>query len=189
MAITNATLEHIKRRRSIRAYQQAQLDSEQLQVILEAGSYAPNAGDQAWHFTVVQNKAILTRLNHAAKQTAQQLQIPGLADLANDENFDCLYGAPTLVIVSGWEASPIPLDTDCAAAMENMLLAAQSIGLGSCWIYFVLLAFAADQADELRSLLKLPAGYKPYTSAVFGYPAEAIIDIPERKPDRITIID
>jgi nitroreductase len=188
MKITNVTLEIIKQRRSIRAYQETQIHPEQLNTILGAGSYAPNAGGQAWHFTAVQNKKILTRLNNAAKETAQQLQLPGLADLANDENFDCLYGAPTLIIVSGWDASPIPLEIDCAAATENMLLAAQSMGLGSCWIYFVLLAFNSEKADELRNILKIPQNYKPYTSAVFGIPAEKIVEIPERKPNLITMI-
>jgi len=67
--------------------------------------------------------------------------MPHLQALGNNEKFNCLNGAPTLVIVSGHEKSPVPLDMDCAAATENMLIAAESIGLGSCWIFFVTMAF------------------------------------------------
>lgn len=65
--ITSETLKIIKQRRSIRSYKDEQIKDEELQAVLEAGLYAPNAGGQAWHFTVVQNKGLLERLNHAAK--------------------------------------------------------------------------------------------------------------------------
>jgi nitroreductase len=111
-----------------------------------------------------------------------------LKELGTDETFNCLYGAPTLVIVSGNEQSPIHLDADCAAATQNLLLAAESIGLGSCWIFFVLLAFYSSQGPEFRKELKIPERYKPYYSAVFGYKKDTIVYVPDRKPDLITYI-
>jgi nitroreductase len=186
--IVNETLKIIKQRRSIRSFKDEQIKEEELQAVLEAGLYAPNAGDQAWHFTVVQNKALLDRLNIAAKEAAKQHEFEHLKELGNNENFNCLYGAPTLVIVSGNEHAPVPLDADCAAATQNLLLAAESIGLGSCWIFFVLLAFYSPQGLELRKELKIPDGYKPYDSAVLGYKEDTVVYVPERKPNLITYI-
>lgn len=186
--IVNETLKIIKQRRSIRSFKDEQITKEELQAVLEAGLYAPNAGDQAWHFTVVQNKELLDRLNIAAKEAAKQHEFEHLKELGNNENFNCLYGAPALVIVSGNEHAPIPLDADCAAATQNLLLAAESIGLGSCWIFFVLLAFYSPHGLELRKELKIPEGYKPYYSAVFGYKNDTVVYVPDRKPDLITYI-
>ncbi len=186
--ITNDTLTVIKQRRSVRSYRDEQIKPEELEAILEAGLYAPNAGDQAWHFTVVQNRDLLRRLDLAAKDGARQLSIEHLLFLANDEQFDCLYGAPTLIIVSGDHSSPVPLDADCAAATENMLIAAETLGIGSCWIFFVQLAFVSTQGDELREELKMPEGHKPYTSAVFGYKRDEVVEVPARKPNLITVI-
>jgi nitroreductase len=186
--IVNETLKIIKQRRSIRNFKDEQIKEEELQTVLEAGLYAPNAGGQAWHFTIVQNKELLDRLNIAAKEVAKQHDFEPLRELGNNEKFNCLYGAPTLVIVSGNKKLHMPLDADCAAATQNLLLAAESIGLGSCWIFFVLLAFDSQQGSELRKELKIPEGYKPYDSAVIGYKKDAVVNIPDRKPNLITFI-
>lgn len=186
--ITNDTLKIIKQRRSIRSFKDEQIKEEELQAVLEAGLYAPNAGDQAWHFTVIQNKEILDRINLTAKEAAKQLDIEGIREIANDEKYNCLYGAPTLIIISGSEQAPIPLEADCAAATQNLLLAAESVGLGSCWIYFTMFAFNSPQGPQLRKELKIPEGYKPYYSAVLGYKKAAAVEAPDRKPNLITYI-
>jgi nitroreductase len=186
--ITNETIKIIKQRRSVRSFADEQIKEEELQAVLEAGLYAPNAGVQAWHFTVIQNKELLDRLNFEAKEVAKQLDIEHLRELGNDDEFNCLYGAPALLIVSGNEQAPIPLEADCAAATQNILLAAESIGLGSCWIFFVMLAFNSPQGAKLRKELKIPERYKPYYSAVLGYKKADVVYIPNRKPNLITYI-
>lgn len=186
--LTNETLQNIKQRRSVRSYTDEQIKDEELLAILEAGMYAPNAGDQAWHFTVVQNKVLLTKLNLAAKETAKTMSIEQLRALGNNEKFDCLYGAPTLIVVSGGGAMPMPLDADCAAATQNLLLAAESLGIGSCWIFFVLMAFQSEQGAALRAEMKIPEGYKPYDVAVFGYRKGSAPKAAEREKDVVTII-
>lgn len=188
LVLDNETLQFIRQRRSVRCFKDKQIKEEELQAILEAGMYAPHAGDQAWHFTVIQNKELLGMLNFAAKEAAKQMNMEHLRDLGNDGKFNCLYGAPTLVIVSGNEQITIPLEADCAAATQNMLLAAESIGLGTCWIFFVMLAFNSPQGSELRRKLKIPDGCKPYYSAVIGYKQDSVIKVPDRKPDLITYI-
>ncbi len=186
--ISNETLKIIKQRRSIRSFKDEQIKDEELQAVLEAGLYAPYAWEQSRHFTVIQKKELLDRLNLAAKEAAQQTGMEHLRSLGNDEAFNCLYGAPTLIIVSGSEQAPIPLEADCSAAIQNLLLAAESIGLGSCWIFFAMLAFNSTQGSELLKELKIPCGYKPYYSVLLGYKSAATVNIPERYSDLITYI-
>lgn len=186
--IVNETLDIIRRRRSIRSFRDEQIKEEELEAVLAAGLYAPNAGGQAWHFTAVQNRGLLDKLNLAAKEAARHLDIQDLRELGDNEQFDCLYGAPTLIIVSGSEQAPISLEADCAAATQNLLIAAESIGLGSCWIFFVLLAFGSPQGPKLRKELRMPEGYKPYYAAVLGYKQAAVAHVPDRKPNLITYV-
>jgi len=185
---SNETLKNIKQRRSIRSFKDEQIEDEELQAVLEAGLYAPYAWDQSRHFTVIQNKDLLDRLNLAAKKAASQMDMEHLRELGNNEEFNCLYGAPTLIIISGNEQTPIPIEADCAAATQNLLLAAESIGLGSCWIFFVLLAFNSPQGTEFLKELKIPDGYKPYYSVLIGYKNAAAVNIPERNSNLITFI-
>lgn len=184
----NATIQIIKKRRSCRSFAQSEVSDASLNAILEAGQYAPHAGDEAWHFTAIRNTGILERLNLAAKDAARSMALPHLKDLGQNEAFHCLYHAPALIIVSGDDASPIPLQSDCAAAMQNMLIAAESLGLGSCWIFFVLLAFQSPQGSALSQELKIPEGYTPYAAAVFGHKNETPQQTPERKQGVITHI-
>ena len=186
--LSNETLKMIKQRRSIRSFKEEQIKDEELHAVLEAGLYAPYAWEQSRHFTVIQNEELLDRLNLAAKEAAKQMGMGHLRELGNNEGFNCLYNAPALVIVSGIEQAPIPLEADCAAAAENMLIAAESIGIVSCWIFFVLMAFNSPQGTELRKELKIPDGYKPYYSILLGYKNTATVNIPERNSNLITYV-
>jgi len=183
---TNDTLAVIGRRRSVRSYTAIQTTDDDLDAVVEAGMYAPSAGGQAWHFTVVQNKKLLAELNAAAKAVAKHAG-GFLATLAADETYDCLHGAPTLIVVSGDEQSPSP-QVDCAAATENMLIAAESLGLGACWLFFVTLAFGSPRAAELRQALEIPGGYRPYAAAVFGCKRGDAADAPPRKANVVSYI-
>jgi nitroreductase len=182
----NDTLEIIKQHRNIRSYKEEQITDEVLSAVLEAGCYAPYAGDEICHFTVIQNKDMLERLNMAAKEAATNTEEEHLQNLGRDENFHCLYGAPTLIIISGKEGALAP-EEDCAAAIQNMLLAAESVQLGSCWIFFVLFAFLSSAGTELRMELKIPDGYKPHASLILGYKA-AEGEVPDKKLIQITYI-
>ncbi|MDF2593663.1 MAG: nitroreductase [Clostridia bacterium] len=185
--LINETLKVIKERRSIRSYKKEQIKDEELQAVLEAGLYAPHAGGQAWHFTVIQKKEILEKINYLAKENLKLHVVEDLRKLGNDESYNGLYGAPTLVIVSG-KKEFVPLEFDCAAATQNMLLAAESIGIGSCWIYFPVFAFDSQGEDDLRRELKIPQGYTPYCSLLLGYKDGSVTDVIEREHNLITFI-
>jgi nitroreductase len=69
-----------------------------------------------------------------------------------------------------------------------MLLTAESIGLGSCWLYFPLQAFEGNSGNELKTELKIPEEYKPITSIIVGYKEKDEINIPEKKTENIFYI-
>jgi nitroreductase len=183
----NETIKIIKQRRSIRNFSEKQISENDLNTIINAGLYAPSGGtdfEKDIYFTIIQNKNILNKINSLAKEAAKQSSLEGLKDLGNNEQFNCLYNAPTFIIISIKNKSAISV-YDCSALTQNMLLAAESVGLGSCWLYFPLQAFKKDKTDELIKELKIPEGFKPITSLVIGYKANDEINIPERKIENI----
>jgi nitroreductase len=186
--LTNETLTTIKQRRSIRAFKDEQIKDEELQAVVEAGTYAPSArNQQAWHFTVIQNKELLATLSSEAKKAALQLDNEFIRQAASNENFNIFYGAPTLIIVSGDEKAMV-IDFDCAAANQTMLLAAQSVGLGSCWINFVMFLFNSPAGAKYIKQLGIPAGYKPYCSVALGYKKTEPAAAPPRKEGIVNYI-
>ncbi len=185
--MTNATLEIIKRRRSIRDFRPDTLEEEKLSAIAEAGLYAPNGGGEAWHFTVIQNAEILRRMSCLSKEAAAESPLAWLAQLGRDAAFDPLYGAPALILVSCDEGG-ITSVYDASAATENILIAAESLHIGSCWGYFITQAFDGPKGEELRNELGIPEGYKVLTSVALGHRAGEAPQAPLRKPGTITHI-
>lgn len=185
--MTNATLETIKRRRSIRAFSPGQIGEEELAAIIEAGTYAPNGGGEAWHFTVIQSAEVLAQLNRLAKQYAAGCGLPWLEALGKSEVFHSVYHAPTVVLVSGDEGGVSP-QADTAAATQNLLLAAESLGIASCWGYFVTQAFETEEGKALRAGFGIPDGYRVYTSVMMGYAGEEVPAPPPRKADTVTYV-
>jgi nitroreductase len=183
----NETIKIIKQRRSIRNYKETQIHDADLDQIIEAGIYAPSASgnlEKDICFTIIQNKDILDKINELAKQFARQIGIGNLEKLGSNENYNGLYNAPTLIIMSYREGTPSP-EVDCSAATQNMLLAVESIGLGGCWLYFPLMAFNVNSGEELLKEINIPKGFKPYTSIIVGYKENEKIDVPKRKVENI----
>jgi nitroreductase len=186
----NETIKIIKQRRSTRQFLEKQVSENDLNTLIQTGLYAPHGGgdiEQDIYFTIIQNKNILDKLNLLAKGAAKQSEMEWLKDLGNNGDFNCLYNAPALIIISNKENSPCAV-YDCSAVTQNILLTAESIGLGSCWLYFPLQAFDYDKNDELLKELKIPQGYKPITSIIIGHKGNNIIEIPERKVKNIYYI-
>ena len=159
------TLDVIKERRSIRKFKPEQIKEEELQAIVESGLYAPSAiNKQSWNFTVIQNQEILAELNEATKNVARNLDNEALKRIGENEKYNCFYYAPTVILDE--ERSKV---MDCSAATQNMLIAAESLNIGSCWVELVSLAFMGPQAKELRAKLNLPEGYTPLHCVLLGY--------------------
>lgn len=165
----NETIKNILNRRSVRVYSDEQIKQEDLDIILKAGYYAPSGCNcQPWHFTVVQNKEILDELNVETKKELIKLEMEQFQNYGKNENFSIFYNAPTVVVVSGEKSAVIP-QVDCAAATQNMLLAAESLNIGSCWVGLLTYLLKSERAQEYTEMLHIPEGYEPYYAITLGY--------------------
>jgi nitroreductase len=186
----NETIKTIKLRRSVRSYADKQISEDDLNLIIDAGIYAPNGGgniENDIYFTVVQNNDILNKINALSKETAKQSNLEWLKELGGNKNFNCLYNAPTLIIIS-YNKDSVCAVFDCSAVTQNMLLAAESLGLGACWLYFPLQAFEHRDGGLLLSELSIPESYKPLTSMIVGYKADNETTLIQRKTGNIVYI-
>jgi nitroreductase len=162
-----STLKDLKNRRSIRAYTAEQISDEELDAILEAGTYAPSGrGSQSAVMVVVQNKALISKLE---KLNAAVLKNPSAKPF---------YGAPTVVNVLMDKTQATPLQ-DASLVAGNLMNAAAALGLGSCWINRAKEVF---ETDEGRALLKKwgldEKKYVGVAHCILGRPAEK----PQAKP-------
>lgn len=186
----NETFQTILKRRSVRAFRPEPPTQEELELILEAGRNAPSAmNQQAWHFTVIRDQALLRKLETACKSAFLESTIEYLREIAAQESFSVFYHAPMIVIVTA-DRTAIAPQYDSTLAMENMLLAATSLGIGSCWTHAVMMFHASERGKEIfRELgIDFPENHEPYAAAVFGYPAGPWPETPPRNPDCVTII-
>lgn len=160
--------ELIKKRRSVRKYDSAKpVSDEQINKILEAAVWAPSSGNtQCWRFFVVRNPKVKEDLAIKAGHQPFITDAPVLIVVAADLNhIGRAYGS------RGRDTYALQ---DTAAAIQNIFLAATSLGLASCWVG------AFDEAKAVQ-ILKLPDGIRPVAMLPMGYPA-ANPSSPPRKP-------
>lgn len=166
----------IKERRSTRAFKPAQVPLETVQQIVEAGAWAPSGqGLQNWHFTVL----------HSAEKS---LTLAGAVAKADSRGADYnFYGAPTQILVS------CPRDSahaylDGGAAMQNMLLMAHALGVGSCWINQVRVTCNDPAVRALLREYGVPDTHDVVASIALGYIARETPAKP-RHEGLVTIVE
>jgi len=187
----NETISTILGRRSVRVYMPEPVGQAELEEMLEAGRYAPSAmNQQPWHFTVIRNPELLRKLEESCKSAFLDSNVEALREVAQQEGFRVFYHAPMLIIISG-DPGALAAQYDCTLAMENVMLAAASLGIGSCWTHAVMMFHATEKGrDIFRELgVIFPEGYLPYAAAVFGRPAEPGPEAPPKNADCVTIMD
>ena len=150
-------LDIIRTRRSCRSYKQQQITDEQLNAVLEAGTYAPTSrGLQSPFIVAIQNKDLLKQLAEMNAEVMGATTNP-------------YYDSPTyiLVFVPDGFANGV---YDAALVLENMMLAAHAQGLGSCWIHREREMFATEKGKELMKQWDLPDGLIGIGALALGYP-------------------
>ncbi|MDR2966901.1 MAG: nitroreductase family protein [Methanobacteriaceae archaeon] len=174
----------IHNRRSVREYTGEQLKDEEIEKILNAGIMAPTAkAEEPWYFTVIQNKELLKKINETSLELMKNSGDKLLESIANSRR-NILHNAPTVIVVSGYEKAS-HMEADCSAAIENMLLAAEGLNIGSCWIGLI----ASYFKDEKNvASLKIPKGYVPLYGISFGYKANDNQENPKRNNDVVNWI-
>lgn len=175
--------EVILSRRSIRDYKEEPVSREEMGKILECGIYAPSAMNmQPWAVRVVDNKEFLDGVTAIAVK-----QNPKIAEQPNFRNF--FRNAPTVAFVACPEVS-YSGEYDSGLLSENMMLAAWSMGIGSCCLGSVVPVMYTEEAKPYLERLELPEGYKLLVGIAFGYPAdEHTPEAPERDANKAYYID
>ncbi len=151
-------LDLLQQRRSVRKFQSKPLEPEKLDRLIESLLRAPSSrGRSPWEFIVVDDPALLQNLGTAKAH--------GAAFLA---------GAPLAVVIAADPARSDVWVEDCAIAAILLQLAAEALGLGSCWVQIRLRqrSDSASAEDYLKELLHLPAGQRVLSVVGIGYPAE-----------------
>ena len=147
-------MEAIKKRYSVRSYQDRAVETEKLDSILEAARLAPSASNkQEWRFIVVRDKNIRQRLMQAAKDQAFVGQAPVVVA--------CCAKTDSHVMTCGQQCYPI----DVAIAIEHMALKATEEGLGTCWI-------GAFYEDKVKEVLGIPQDIRVVQLLALGYPVK-----------------
>ncbi|MCF6095472.1 nitroreductase family protein [Thermovorax subterraneus] len=185
----NETIKNILERRSVRNYKPDQIKDEERDLILKAAMYAPSAmGRQPWHFTVIQNKDLIDRLSSEIKKAIINQNIPMLSERAKEPNFNAFYGAPTIVIISADKSSKF-VYADCAVAAENILIAAKSLGVSSCFLASPEIFFGTEEGKKFaREEIGIPEGYEPVFVVTLGYAAGEIPEPATRRENMVRII-
>ncbi len=159
-------LDAIAKRRSVRNYKKQDLPSGTVEKLLEAARLAPSAGNvQPWEFVVASTQKTKMSLSQAAfgQKSLQEASVV-IVVCADEKRAAESYGdrGKTLYCLQ-----------DTAAAIQNILLTACSLGLGSCWI-------GAFKEDEIRKVINAPKDMRPVALIPVGYPNES----PNARPRR-----
>lgn len=180
-------MEAIETRRSHRAYKPDPLTREQLDILLKAALASPSAVNrQPWHFTVVQDQVLLQKIHDAAAEDMMKKSEADRSPRFADKAFHIFYHAPAVIFISG-DKDFIWSQIDCGIAVQNIALAAESIGLGSVILGLPRGAFLGAHGDELRSALSFPEGHDFAIAIAIGVPTDTKAAHPA-KPDRVTFI-
>ena len=146
-------LKEIETRRSIRKYTDDPVTEEQIREILEAAFWAPTARNkQEWRFFVVTNRGLLTKMAECNPYAAMTKDCAFAVVVGYEEGVNDRFG-----------------EVDCGAAIENMLLQAHHMGIGSVWCA---LMPGSEREADYRRVLDLPDSFRTVASVQFGVPAE-----------------
>ena len=174
--MTNQVLTAIEERRSCKAFRPEQIKPQELDAILKAGTFAATGRNRQSPVMVVlqnpQDVAELSRLN---------------AEILGVET-DPFYGAPTVIVVLA-DTDMFTWVEDGSLVMGNLMLAASSLGVGSCWIHRARQEFDSEQGKALLKKWGLPETLRGVGHCILGYPAEnAFKPRPPRKDGYIVKI-
>ena len=172
--------ETIMHRRSIRRFALKQIKEAALQQIIQAGLYAPSAGGrQGVIFAVCQDRTVNERLGKIKRAnsnprmaTATSFVSREQPSIADDPKLtNAFYDAPTVITLFAPKNFLFSVD-DCAVAAENMMLAADALGIGSCYIGQGWTAFDDPYGQEILRRWNIPVNHYAVMQLLLGYPRE-----------------
>ena len=163
--------EAIEKRRSIRVYMSEEVSEKDVERLIEAARWAPSAGNiQPWEFVIVTNQETKRRLSAAALHQTFIEEAPVVIVVCADEARSSEG--------FGSRGARLYCLQDTAAATENMLLAAQALGLATCWV-------GAFHEDEVANVINAPRNVRPVAIVPVGRSGEKPRVPPKRLVRRI----
>lgn len=170
----NDMIKAMVERRSIRKFKPDAVSGEDVNTVIEAGLYAASGrGYQSVKIIAVTDKELRNRISE------ENRKIGGWA-----EGFDPFYGAPVILIVIADKSRPTFL-YDGSLVLGNMMLAAHTLGLGSCWIHRAREEFESGFGKEILERLSIEGEWEGIGHCALGYADGELPKAPERKPDRV----
>ena len=174
----NPVIENIMARRSVRAYKEQAVPRELLEQVVECGINAPNAMNaQQWEVRVVESKAWIDKATEAYKQSVKGT--PAEKMVAEPSFKNMFRNAPAVIFI-GHKPSKYTA-VDCGLMAENMMLAAQSLGLGTVCMASPVMFLTQPAGAEFLSSLSFSEGYEPLICIGIGYADEAPAAKPRNK--------
>ena len=172
----NETMKTLLGRRSIRSFRPEPLKKEDLDAIVEAGLYAPSAKNlQSTRLVAVQDSATIAQLS------AVNARIWG------NEDADPFYGAPAVIVVLSDSSFPNWIQ-DGSLVMGNLMNAAASMGVGSCWINRAMETFDLPEGKALLAKWGLGENWKGVGNCILGYTDEDVLGDKPRKESRVLYV-
>ncbi len=183
----NEVLKNIESRKSVRKFTSVQVEKETVQMILKAGFEAPSGhNSQPVHFTVVRDSKVIEQMNQSTKAIMALSDVEWIQKFGIHPRYHVLHEAPTVIIVSSKDQCYSPIE-DSSAAIQNMLLAATSLGVGSVWIGLISVYL---KTEEAKSLLSIPDGCTARFAVCLGYEdSEKVSTKPARKSEVVNWIE
>lgn len=156
----NTVIENILTRRSVRAFTEKEISKEDIDILVKCALYAPSARNlQTWKFTVLTKKEDIREL----------ASVMGKA--LGREGYD-MYSPSALIIPSNKKDSPFGRD-DNACALQNIFLAAHSLGIGSVWINQLNGICDEPEVRKVLNKFDIPEDHIVFGMAALGYAADA----------------
>ena len=169
----NAVLKVLEERRSVRSYQNKQVEKEALDAILTAGTYAATGMNRQSPIIVAVQDAETVKMLSAMNASAM-----------GREGSDPFYGAPTVVIVLADPAVRTHVE-DGSLVIGNMMNAAFSLGVDSCWIHRAKEVFATDEGKALLKKWGIEGEYVGIGNLILGYREGDLPPVRPRKENYI----
>ncbi len=174
----NEILKALKERRSIRKFKPDMPEADDVKKIIEAGLYAASGrGAQPTIIIDVKNKELRDKLS------VMNCKIGGW-----NEGFDPFYGAPEILIVLADKNHPTSI-YDGSLVIGNLMLAAYSLGLGSCWIHRAKEEFESDEGKKILASLGITGEYIGIGHCILGYIDGETPKAHPLKPSRVFTIE
>ncbi len=162
----NQTIQDLKQRRSVRQFKEEQISDELLDIVLEAGTFAPTGMNrQSPLMVAVQNKETIEALRKMN------------AGIMGNPDMDPFYGAPTIIVVFA-DKNVRTYREDGSLVIGNLCNAAHAVGLGACWIHRAREEFETEEGKALMKEWGVADNYEGIGHCILGIPAM----IPETKP-------